>query len=276
MALIVKRQSGQAALVILAIMAIGMTMALSLSKRVVTDIKMSEQEQKSAKAFSAAEAGIEEALRKLRAGEEGSPQIAPGEFGVSDLDVNVQTSGGADQFAYPVTLQSGQTAIVWFCDHNEDTGEFTEDNCYAQPSINFCWQDGAAVEIVYFYNNGGAYQIKRFAYDPNAVRRTNDNHFSAPDLGPCVSLNVGATLDLTVGVPLFLAVRPFYQNSQFAVETIGGATLPVQGHTVTSSGAVVSGEEEKITRKVKVFRTWPIPPDSFFQSIFSANSVSGG
>jgi len=270
-----KNSRGQAALVILAIMAIGMTMALSLSKRVTTDIKMSEQEQKSAKAFSAAEAGIEEALRKLKAGEEGSPQITPSEFGVSDLDVDIQTSGGADQFVYPVTLQSGQTAVVWLCGHDESTGEFTEDNCYAQPSINFCWQNGAAVEIVYFYNDAGTYQIKRFAYDSNAARRSN-NHFSAPDLGSCAGLDLGASLDLTAGTPLFLAVRPLYQNTQFAVEAVGGAVLPIQGHTVTSSGAVASGEEEKITRKVKVFRTWPVPPDSFFQSIFSANSVSGG
>ncbi|MGB9585898.1 MAG: hypothetical protein ACPL7A_00585, partial [Anaerolineales bacterium] len=58
-----KKNSGQALLIILLVMAVGLTIGLAVISRSVTDIRISRQEEESARMFSVAEAGIEEALK---------------------------------------------------------------------------------------------------------------------------------------------------------------------------------------------------------------------
>lgn len=267
---------GQAALVILAIMAIAMTMAVSVSKRVINDVKVSEQEEQSAKAFSAAEAGIEEAIRKAKEGEELSSADTSAiaeSLGVSELNVTSISAGGGNNYLYPITVRPGQSVIIWLRDHDETTGKLDESSGYEGNQLNLCWQSGTAVEAVYFYNDAGTYGIKQFAFDTDAARR-GTNHFNASSLASCAGLDAGETLDLSAGTPLFLAVRPFYQQTTLGAEGVGGATLPVQGSEITSSGAVSQGAS-KIARKVKLFRSWPAPPGAFFSTIFSGGGVSG-
>jgi Tfp pilus assembly protein PilX len=273
----IEKNKGQIALVVLAIMAIALTTTVSVSQRVINDLRVSYQQQESAKAFLGAEAGMEEALRRLKSGEEiaqiDTEQIAES-VGISEIVVNAPvTQGGGEEFNYPITLQPGQTAVIWLRDHNSD-GTLNESAGYDGTSINFCWQTGAAVEVIYFYRSGGNYSIRRFAFDTNETRRSGENHFSAPGLGSCADLSVGATLDLTAGTPLFLVARPFYQSTQVTVEGLPGQTIPVQGAELTSAGSVAQGAT-KIARKIRVFRGWSAPPSSFFQGLFSGTGVSG-
>jgi len=267
---------GQVALVILAIMAIGTTLALSLSQRAVSDVQISELEEESAKSFSAAEAGIEEALRSLEAGEAGTVVINPEELGVSNVDVSVTEQGGGEQFLYPTTLQPGETAVIWLRDHTDD-GRLDEDSGYDQTSIKLCWQDEAAVEVIYFYRNASSqYQIKKYALDPNGTRAGDNGFTTGTEIGVCSDisdLNHSYQVDLSAGTPLFLAVRPFYQATQIGVVAAGGASLPAQGHLITSSGSVARGEQD-VTRKIKVFRSWNSPSQPLFHVIFGCG-ISG-
>jgi len=272
-----KNNRGQIALIVLAIMAVALTTTVSVSQRVINDLRVSYQQQESAKAFLGAEAGMEEALRRLKSGEQISQidteQIAQS-VGISEIVVNQPvTQGGGEEFNYPVTLEPGQTAVIWLRDHNSD-GTLNESSGYNGENINFCWQTGAAVEVIYFYRSGANYSIRRFAFDTNETRRSSENHFSAPTMSSCADLSTGATLDLTAGTPLFLVARPFYQSTQVTVEGMSGQTIPVQGAELTSAGAVAQGAT-KIARKIRVFRGWSAPPSSFFQGLFSGTGVSG-
>src|SRR5690348_4206428 len=56
-------QKGQAFLIVVLIMIIALTVGLSVASRTVTNLKMSSEEANSQKAFSAAEAGIEQTLQ---------------------------------------------------------------------------------------------------------------------------------------------------------------------------------------------------------------------
>ena len=63
-----KSELGQALIIILLVMAVGLTMGLAVVSRSVTDIRISQQEEESARAFSAAEAGIRQQLTIREAG----------------------------------------------------------------------------------------------------------------------------------------------------------------------------------------------------------------
>ncbi|MFH1561691.1 MAG: hypothetical protein ABID04_03920 [Patescibacteria group bacterium] len=273
--------SGQTALIVLAVMAIAMTLGLSVSQRVTEDVKTSHEQSQSDVAFSAAEAGIEEALRVIKQGGD-KPDIDPSDFGVNQLLVNIQTQGDEATFTYPNSLQSGQSAVIWLCNHTVD-GVFTETGCYSENSIDIHWQNQSAIEVVYYYNAGGGnYKIRRFAFDSNDGRRIssggslgNGNNFSTSDSSGVDGFDDSASLDLAGGTPLFLVVRSFYGSTKVMVEASSG-NLPVQGQEIISSGSIDLGDTNIISRKIRVFRSWPIPPDFVFQSVFAGGGVSGG
>ena len=66
-----RNQRGQALLIVVLVMAVALTIGLAVVSRSITDIKISRQEEESARVFSVAEAGIEEAL-KLGSGTSGT------------------------------------------------------------------------------------------------------------------------------------------------------------------------------------------------------------
>ncbi len=270
------KERGQVALVILAVMAITFTLGISLSHRVLTDLRISEQEQESSKAFSAAEAGIEEALRRLRVGET-TVDIDPGDFGVDSLQVDISVVGGANDFVYPEeSINPGETVVVWLRDHTAE-GELDETSGYDEDNIDVCWRNNAALEIIYFYKSGAVYAVSRYAFDPDDTGRRDNNHFSdvSDPLAGCAGLDVGANVSWAAGnTPLFLLIRPFYEETQVA--TSGVQPIPAQGYVVYSTGEIVRDASEKVSRRVRVFRGWSTPPPSLFNTIFSGAGVSGG
>jgi len=255
-------QRGQAVLIILAVMAIGMSLAFSLSRQITTDVEISQKETESAKAFSAAEAGIEEALRQLSQGQT-NVNLNPSDFGVDEVEVQVQDQGNAATFSYPLEIRPGEIAIIWLRNHRPN-GQLDLNNGYNRSTLKVCWQGEAALEAIYFYQTATDYQIRRWAFDPNTIR-TNDNNFSSLISG-CAEidgLNRGVTLDLTDGTPLFLVLRPFYQRTRVGAVAESGSSLPPQGHLITSASAINRGET-KIARKIMVFQGWPVPEESIF------------
>jgi len=282
------KNSGQVALIILAVMAAALTMGLSLSKRVLTDVQITQQEKESTKAFSAAESGIEEALRVLREGEDaGSIDTALLEtnLGVDRITIHSTDMGGSDTFLYPSDVAAGDWAVIWLRNHTPD-GEFDPASGYSGTELTICWQDEAAVEALYFYESGGSYGVDRFAFDSNVDRRNNTggdqsgdgNHFSQPDVTGTgcsaidADLDMGHTIDLSSGTPLFILLRPFYANSQFGVA--GTENLPVQGYEIVSTGEINLNEEEKVSRRIRVFRNWGVPAPFLFNSVFSGGGIS--
>lgn len=268
------KKDGQAALIILAVMALGMTLAMSLSRQVLTDTQISEQEEESAKAFSAAEAGVEEALRMLSQGQT-EVTIDAGDLGVDEVDVDILEQGGGEQFVYPISLRPGEFAPIWLRDHNSD-GTLNENSGYTGTTITLCWEDNTAIEAIYFYRDvGGNYQIGRYALDPDETRAGN-NGFTSNNIGACSAidgLNRSYQITDLSGTPIMLVVRPFYQETRVGVIGQTGTSLPAQGYLITSSGSVNQGDQQ-ISRRIIVFRSWNTPSYLFFHSIFGTG-VSG-
>jgi hypothetical protein len=193
------REGGQALLVVLLVMAVILTVVLSIISRSVTDVSITSLDEEALRAFSAAEAGIE---RALLTGTSVSDEVGGSSF-------NAVISGiaqGAQSFAYPTEIYSGESVYIWFVSH-DTTGDLVCNTpdlpCYTGNSASFCWgrtvpptdPNGVttpAIEVSVFYDPSligvsagdfSSVRVARVTFDSNTSRRL-DNHFSA-DQGSC-------------------------------------------------------------------------------------------
>ncbi|MDO8504064.1 MAG: choice-of-anchor R domain-containing protein [bacterium] len=111
-------QRGQALLIILLVMAVALTIALSIASRSIADITISQKEEEAARAFSAAEAGIEQALITQSGTSGGLP--AGGQFTAT---ITSLAEGGTNMIV-PILLASAETIPIWFVAH-DGTGALT-------------------------------------------------------------------------------------------------------------------------------------------------------
>src|SRR3989344_4955557 len=286
-----KKEKGQTLLIILLILAVVLTIALSVASRSVTDVNISTKEEEAARAFSAAEAGIEQGLI-------GGPTTGTLPNGAT-FNVTPRSIGGATGYNFPTGLKSGETAPIWFLAHDDSSNLVCDAThpCFTGNQIKLCWGtpgSGAGLattpaiqfNVLYDPNYDSNYanvQIGRVTLDPNAGRRSANN-FQAISGGACTingqdyafSENITfATLgiDCTASARCLLAgrVRFFYNSNAepFGADTTAaGVPLPLQGRIIESNGA--SGEAN---RRIQVVRQYPDLPPIFDFSLFSG---SGG
>lgn len=286
--------SGQALLIVLLSMAVILTIVLSILSRSVTDIAVTSREEEALRAFSAAEAGIERALIV------GS--ISDSDFGdgASFVATSINFGVSAEEFIYSDKLLSGESATIWFVDHDEETGELTCDTneCFIGDRISVCWagsgtpsNDAAtpALEISIFYVevpwDYSTIKIARVTTDPNAARRVT-NSFGDTDGGGCTlegqDFEFKETIDFSasgLNIPyaapgnlLFGKVRFFYNDDE--AQSLGfdvrgsGSDLPSQGQKIVSTGT--AGEAN---RKIEVLRTFGELPSIFDAAVFSPGGL---
>lgn len=255
---------GQAVLIVMLVMAVALTIGLAIVSRTTTDIKISQQQEESARAFSAAEAGIEELLKPGAGTTFALPDIGGG----ASVDAKVTTASGYSEFLFPDEILPGQTAILWLAEHSGD--DLNESNTYSGSSFNLCW-NGEAVEVSVYYKQGGEYKVTRGAYDPN---RTRGNNFADVDSGGCLGLARKKTINFSsLGVPggsilLFANLKPYYSTTKIGVVAASGKSFPSQGKEIESTGTLGT-----IARKVRVFRSWPAPAAVFDYGLFSGGGL---
>lgn len=275
-----KNKSGQALLIVVLVMAVMLTITLSVVSRSITDVSVTTREEESLRAFSAAEAGIEEVLvQNLGAGENLSDVLESGEV---PTGYEVTVSGfpeASSEYNYPQEVFMGEVATIWFMDHDTD-GNLVCPNCFTGPQTGVCWGKPSAsqipaVEITLVYEQGGSYHIAREVYDPDSGRTPG----SVTPSGACTidgkdyaySANLNFSADFgfspTSSDPLvMMRVKMLYNSAvpeTLGVNTIGG-NLPKQGRKIESLGS--SGEQ---TRKVEVYELYPNIPVIFDAAIFS-------
>lgn len=257
-----KYQKGQIVLIVLLIMVVGLTMGLAVISRSVTNIKMSTQTEQSQRAFSAAEAGIEEFLR---AGTIGTYPIGGASFTVSKSGVG----GGIDPYVIKDVARD-DTQTIWLAAHNAD-GTINEiSGWYNETTINLCWDGNAALEAILLYKGGGVYKVSRYAVDPNDGRR-GSNQFDPPDDGGgCADLSKKKTISLpALTVRIALRLRPIYSGDSLGVEPVIPGVLPSQGDLIESLG-----QSAETSRKVQVFQSYPVLPPIFDYVLFSGQSLT--
>ena len=255
--------NGQAALILILIMMVSSTVALTVVQRSIGEIELSSTEEQSSKALQAAEAGVEQGLQTLISGQTinlqgANYQVEVGSVGtdgfVTDEDVtvnNVMEVSLLNSASVPTSVD-----IYW-----SDTADGQE-----SPS--------AALEIIKYQKfAANDYRIVNFSYDPDAARRENNN-FAAPTSNPAPVLNV--SFAAMVSIPIAaedqtVRVKPVYNRARLAIiPQPAGAQLPDLQRKITSVGQTESG----IVRKIEVTRNQPSLPQYFDFSLYSGASLS--
>ncbi len=267
-----KKNSGQIVLIILLIMAVGLTIGLAVVSRSVTDIRISRQEEESARVFSVAEAGIEEALKT------GAAVVLPEGVIAEGITATVEkkTLGGGKEFVFPNAIQVGDAQTVWLVEHDAG-GNLIETPYYTASSLDVCWEDTdpeTAVEVTIFYKDGGVYKIARGAYDAETISRGNS--FDLPDGGSCAGLGRKKTInwaDFDINLDsntflLFLRLRPLYNQAKIGV--VSSVNLPSQG---TCYESTATAPESGITRKVQQCQFYKTPPAIFDYVLYSEGDL---
>lgn len=266
-----KTAKGQALLIVLLVMVVGLTVGLSLSTRSVSDLKASGQLEDSSRAFSAAEAGIESVLK-------GDSPAAGVTVGNASYTVTTPVSVVSDTSLSLGDINIADTYTVWLVGHDA-SGNLDWGTTYDGNSIDVCWQkaDSAgsvdpAMEVSVLYKDvaSGLYKVWRGAYDSNATR---GNSFSGTDSGGCAGLTNKKTISLSslTGTKIALRLRPFYAKATINVVPVTGNNLPGQGLTISSSGT--SGQT---TRKVVVTQSYGSLPSIFDYVLFSGKDACKG
>lgn len=260
---------GQIVLITVLVLTIAMTVALSLIGRATTDVGMSAQLEDSARAFSAAEAGIEKAL-KTNTGETAT-QLANGETFTSV----VSTIGGSSSVYEPDQVtKKGEVETIWLVHHNADgTLNETDTNDYtgAIPEIDICWRQAVpvpAISISVFYKNSltGEYTLSRHAFD-FSLRGGFDAATVADKCGTTGVYYKHLTYDYhpIAKQPLFLRITSYYNDAKLLISPFNGRALPDQGVEISSTGSTAGG----VTRKIVVKRQYQAPSSLFDHVVYS-------
>ncbi len=267
---------GQVLLITVLVLSIAVTIALSLIGRSVTDVSMSRNMEESARAFSAAEAGIEEALRTNT--QATNTTYTPGAGYTSNISVIGDTTG---VHTLP-TITVGQAETVWLVGHTA-LNAIDESSYYDNSTIDICWVHSTpapALEVAIYYKSGGTYLVARGGYDPDAERRLVNNFLPVDDDNAgCGATNdvYRQTVTIPAGIPLFMRIRPYYKSATVSIAPLDGTSLPKQGLEVSSVGCTqitASGcTEGGVTRKIVVRRQYAGPATIFDYSVFSQGSL---
>lgn len=271
-------KQGQILLISLLVLSIATTVALSLIGRSTTDVSISNQITESSRAFSAAEAGIEEALQS-GVGTSGAQVLTAG---VTYNVVKADIGGAAGAYTFPKKVSRGVTETLWLVNHNVD-GTLAEVPTYTAASIDLCWSSETvtpAISVSIFYKTaGGVYRVAKGAYDPDSTRALTNKFSGVTALSGGCGAGTGTTYKQTLVfgnfVPainpasdtlLMLRVAPVYADANLAVNAIGA--LPLQGSKLESTGMSSSG----VTRKIVVYQEYRSPPSIFDSVIYSQGS----
>ena len=294
-------KSGQALVIVLLIMAVVLTIGLSIGSQTVTDIKISKREEESARAFSAAEAGIEEVLFNS------SQTVTSGTVENANYQTEKTNFGaGVTELAYPYKLASGDSATLFFMSHdaNGNLSCALPLVCFTDRFISVYWgtegdvtankgrETTPALEIGIIHNQAGTHRIARGYYDPftgasdpDTGRRSNrfaavtdsSGNFSVGgsvfkfrqliDLGPAGFNIPNRTIP---GVLVMMRIKLHYNSTpqKVGIRVNSAGSLPSQGVEISSTGTY--GQS---TQKVKVFQLFPDAPALFDYTLYSGDRL---
>ncbi|GEM_PF-527299 len=296
------KQKGQALLVVVLVMVVSLTVGLSVASRSVTNLRITTEEENSQRAFSAAEAGVEEALKSSETG------FIIGGDGVGARPVKDFATNNATIKEAKIEAISGDEFIlnngnaiakddgtdVWLVDHNTD-GTLNLSSGWqlllGDAKVTIYWgSDGdvctadarntmAALEIIVLSGSQATPVTKRYAVDPctGIPNRRGTNSFAAEGatgsfLVKEKTFRYRTTIDIqNTSKGISVRLIPVYANTIIGVKGCnfnvdpGSSScnpFPVQGRQIESTG--VSGST---ARKITFFQGYPKLPAEFYQYI---------
>lgn len=276
-------QMGQILLIVVLTMIVALTVGLSIAARIVTELKLSKQNEESQRAFQAAESGIQQTLIRQ------SSINIPIDLG---NNASFSTTYTADN-GTAIVMNNGQAvdqvtgADVWLSDYSSDPALIFKNQMgggspvvitmyWGSPSQTSCSTSSGdavapAIEVVLLQGTAGNPTVQKSIYESNGCARVSNAVAGTTSGGPFNLKNVNflnsATLTfngsaLTNG--LIMKIIPIFNSSIVGFQS---ATIPFppQGSVVTSTGT--SGDT---VRKVVYYQSYPqLPLEIFPYSLLS-------
>ncbi len=282
-----KTQGGQILLIVVLTMIVALTVGLSIAARIVTELKLSKQNEESQRAFQAAESGIQQTLER-------QVDIAPR---ILENKASFSTTYEAD-LGPAIVMNNGQAvdqasgADVWLSDYSTESnlqfnnpmgsgGPVAITLYWGSPSQTSCnTGDGdkiaPAIEVVVLSGSVANPIIQRSVYEATGcnlvpARITTATPGTVPVAadkpkvdGPQFQYKAPLkfnNIDLSNG--LIMKVIPIFNSS--IVGFSANTPFPKQGSVITSTGA--SGDT---VRKVVYYQSFPqMPLEVFPYSLLS-------
>lgn len=271
------------------VMAVAMTIGLAVVSRSITNIRISTGQEESARVFSVAEAGIEEALKaKFTA-----PQDVTIVVGDTDVKAHVvpSTLGGDEAFLFPKAVEAGEAQTIWLVGHDENE-EPDPTVRYSQNSVDVCWgNEGTAFDLettpalvaTLFYQEDGEFKTQKFTADPNLARGAAAHFGNVTGDTGCdldeKSLQFSKTIDFPSplsggGYYYFLRLKLIYNTDGshlLGTRAPGGVSLPAQGKCYRSCAVL---ETSGTTRCVRQCQAFLAPLGIFDYVLYSDNDLT--
>ncbi|MBI2330346.1 pilus assembly PilX N-terminal domain-containing protein [Candidatus Daviesbacteria bacterium] len=290
------RQAGQIVLILVLVMTVALAIGISVVQRSLSDISTSTKVEQSSRAFSAAEAGIENKLSGGTGSVSFDNQATAIVTGTNDWLPTIKTDNTRqDPLEYPL-LTKEEVAHVWLIANLNDTNNPPAQG-YKQSTLDVYWgnsaTDQAALELTLIYYgqdsgdpvnpNTNKYRSKKWYLDHN-VTRSPDNKFekvtacSGNALGAnayqCKKILNFSLTDTNARLMLLRARLLYNTTSQpFAVQAVNSCgrdcSVTPQARILESTGT--SGQTQ---RKVRLFQIFKVVPPYFDYAIFSAGEIS--
>jgi len=258
-------KKGQAALIVLLVVAVALGLGLSTISRSTTELKISKQEQEASRAFNAAEAGIEEALRTLTGGSitvgAGDEEIEV-EYAIEELD-SLETAFAENDSAQVNLVDAGvdlSSMIIEWVDENSNV---------ENPGCNGEVPTTASILISIIKESGSDYALRREAYNSCELLDNGMTYISDSGSGSYlrkVEVPVAADDEL-------VRIRPIYNKASIRVtgRNAGGdlISLGTQLYRIDSRAQ----SETLESKAVEVTRTIPSVPSVFDYVLFSGTGI---
>lgn len=304
------KQRGQILIIILLVLVVSLSIVLSLVSRSVTDVRTSATTEQSNRAYFAAEAGVEQALKQLKDDPYYTGTIAPTNpfSNQANFTTTVSPSGGTTPFAFPSPFVADNPAQVNLLNNYQclssgsvasscsNSGSYMKnsDRMYVYWGDDNYSDANTATEITFIYENGGTYGVAKVAYDTQGSSRGNsfstrvdgsylDSIGSFNSTCDNLSTQLGTKnykhcqeiifnqAGVPTGATLYLARIRLLYNTQ--AEPI--AVAPKSGTSLPAQGSEIVSTGSipgGATRKLKVFRSFPSLPGIFDYVLFNGSS----
>lgn len=272
---IFKNQNGQALLIIVLVMVVGLTVTLAVVSRSIVNLKTSVEQTDSQKALAAAEAGVEQTIKNNANIGSDSSYINIGN-GASYKTNITQVAGNASFLVNGGNIVlKNEGAYIWLSDYN-NSGSWTP-GWSGNLIIYFGEPDktdanNPAMEIVLISGASVATaQTKRFVFDPYSTRTGSNNFITYPsNTAAAIFEKVTTTIQgkrfaykvtlNNVANGLVARTNPIYQSTYLAAGRLASdPALPAQGQVI-----IAEAKSGSVRRKVTVFQGYPELPAELF------------
>lgn len=262
-------EKGQVLLIVVLVMIVTLTVGLSVVSRTITSNRITTEEQNSEQAFSAAEAGLEQAL--------GNNQATSGAFlNRTSYTTTVTAMSGTNIF-----LNNGAAVLkdepidIWLSNYPTYTSPWSgnltiawgaaSETCATAEANN----TRAALEVILIRGTLAAPQVTHYALDPCSSRAAGNRFESIPASPRTINgktFGFSKTITITPASPgLLLRIIPLYSSATIAACGCSGPPLPSQGTIIESVGIA-----DNTQRKIVSFRGYPSLPTELFPFVLFA------